>query len=225
LFVYIDDNGEPWVARMLRALDMPVKNIALADALDEDDCNHENHEHNEDSHYWLDIDNAVMMLSWLFKQMEDVDGDNAVAYFTNKTTYQQRLMDLDQAFYIALADARFDTLVFGNHYAAAHFCQRNGLKAITVYDSCEDEAEPSAQALFAAKQAILDNGYPVVFGEENNENRVAHTLAAETGADVLIFHAAHNIGAQELRDGVTFADIMEANYNNVKTALGIQWLR
>jgi len=219
LFVYAGKTGEPWVERALNALDKPVAGIELSNGIDltarmlDGDV--------VDPHVWLDMTKAVDMVIALSAKLGEIDPGSAEYYIDRAQAYKIRLNALDNDFWEIYQLRKYDTLVFGSHFAAAHLCARYRLYAVTVYDSCEDDADPSGQTILDAVDAINANGYPVVLGEENSANRIAVSLAEETGAQVLIFNAAHNISKADMDAGLTFEEIMKQNVRAVKAALGV----
>ncbi|MCL2545853.1 MAG: zinc ABC transporter substrate-binding protein [Oscillospiraceae bacterium] len=215
LFVYTSHFGEPWVQSMLTSMRGDVQAVALAEHISL--VAHAPDGDVIDPHIWLNLPYAVAMVEVMIEAMSVADPSNQAMYFENGRAYTHVLLELDAQFQCVMQRRARDTLVFGNRYAAAHFSARYDLHAVTVLDSCHDHADPSVQTVFAAMTAIRDGGHTVVFGIENDANHVANTLADETNTQMLVFHAAHNVSADER--GMSFADIMRQNLQHVSQAL------
>jgi zinc transport system substrate-binding protein len=63
------------------------------------------------------------------------------------------------------------------------------------------------------------SGLNHLFYEELLSPRVAESIARETGASLLMLHAAHNVGKEEFERGVGFMDLMQRNLENLKRGL------
>jgi zinc transport system substrate-binding protein len=59
----------------------------------------------------------------------------------------------------------------------------------------------------------------VVFHIELSNERMADTIAEETGAKKLLLHAAHNISKRDFDNGLTFLEIQRANVPRLREAL------
>jgi len=63
----------------------------------------------------------------------------------------------------------------------------------------------------------------VVFHIELSNEKMADTIAEATGAKVLLLHACHNISQEDFASGKTYLDLMAANADALKEALGEAW--
>jgi zinc transport system substrate-binding protein len=59
----------------------------------------------------------------------------------------------------------------------------------------------------------------VVFHIELSNEKIADTIAGETGAKKLLFHAGHNITKRDFDRGLTFLELQKANVPRLKEAL------
>jgi zinc transport system substrate-binding protein len=97
--------------------------------------------------------------------------------------------------------------------------KRYGLNYISAYHGFSPDSEPSAKRLAELVKKMKKHNVRHVFYEELVSPRVADTIAKETGAALLLLHAAHNITKEELEKGVTFAMLMNQTLLNLKTGL------
>jgi len=61
-----------------------------------------------------------------------------------------------------------------------------------------------------------------IYYEEMLDPRVANMIAQETGAKLELLHGAHNVSKDDLKKGVTFLDLMEANLAKLKVGMECQ---
>jgi zinc transport system substrate-binding protein len=66
---------------------------------------------------------------------------------------------------------------------------------------------------------IKKENIPVVFHIELSSRKAASLIAAETGAQDLLLHSAHNISQDDFNKGITYIDIMRGNLENLRKAL------
>jgi len=66
---------------------------------------------------------------------------------------------------------------------------------------------------------IRSTGAGALFVEELVSQRLADTLAKETGAQLMMLHAAHNVSREILQQGVTFPALMERNLESLRQGL------
>ena len=48
---------------------------------------------------------------------------------------------------------------------------------------------------------MQEQSIPVVYYAELEDPKIARTIQEETGAEMLLFHSCHNIGAEEMEQG------------------------
>ena len=61
-------------------------------------------------------------------------------------------------------------------------------------------------------------GARVVFTDELSDGGVARQIAADTGAEVLLFHTCHNLTSANEQS--TYLSLMRQNLQNIRKALG-----
>ena len=93
------------------------------------------------------------------------------------------------------------------------------LKYYAAFPGCSDATEASSKTISYLIKKVKDDKIPVVFHIELSNQKIAKTIASETGAKVLEFNAAHNISQSDFNSGLTYVDIMKKNIKNLKEAL------
>jgi len=183
---------------------------------------HDGHGHDasgNDPHIWLDFENAALMSMRIAEAMSDADPAHAALYAERAAGYALRLSELDGSYRDRLAECRTRTVVYGGHYAFGYLTHRYGL-AYEAAQGFSPDAEPSAGELAALVDQVRSLGLSYIFSETLGSPKIAETIAAETGAEVLQLNPAGNLSRDDFRGGVTFSDIMESNLKKLETGLG-----
>lgn len=187
-------------------------------ATEPEETGHHHHHGGMDPHFWLDFDNAALMVSSLEKAFIAKDPAHAESYRSNATLYRERLADLDQAYRNGLASCSTKEIVYGGHYAFGYLAQRYGLGYVAAQGLAPD-AEPSAQDIALLVNQIRNNNIRFVFYEELTSPKIAETLARETKTEMLLLNAAHNVGKDDYTQETTFLGIMNENLVNLRKGL------
>lgn len=145
------------------------------------------HEHNApegqaDMHFWLDPENAVLMVSRIEQVLVAADPENAAAYAANAETTRAELTALE-AEIAAILDpvATKPFIVF--HDAYQYFEARFGLSlAGTV--TVSPEAMPGASRIDELRAKVSELGATCVFAEPNFQPAIVNTIVEGTDARV-----------------------------------------
>ena len=66
---------------------------------------------------------------------------------------------------------------------------------------------------------VREDKIPVILKIELTSDKLARSIAEETGAKVLELNAAHNVSEEDFRKGTTYAEMMEKNIGVLREAL------
>lgn len=180
---------------------------------------HHDHFHGSgDPHIWLDFANAARLVDRILEGFLEKDPASRAFYESNAAAYKAKLGDLDEGFKKGLSGCRKDIIVQGGHSAFGYLARRYGFRYVAV-SGLSPNAEPTPAAMAALAKTIRDNGLDHLFHEELLSPRVAEAIARETGASLLLLHAAHNVSREEFDRGVGFLDLMQANLQNLRKGL------
>jgi len=221
VFVYTGKFMEPWAAELASSL---PKSVAVVDASKGIELQLSVfHDADEppgapDPHIWMDFGNDKIIVDGIADALGAKDPADAAYFRANADAYEARLSGMDAEFRNGLADCASRELIYGGHYALGYLARRYGLTYLAAQGVSPD-AEPTAQDLASLVDQIRAKGVKYVFYEELESPKIAQTLAAETGAKLLLINAAHNVSRDDLEKGTTFIDIMEADLANLKTGL------
>lgn len=157
---------------------------------DDDDHTHDDHAHDEDHadhedgegdmHFWLDPDNAKLMVTEIAAALAEADPDNATTYQVNAEAELERLDLLSEELRQTLAPVEGKPFIVF-HDAYQYFENRFGLTvagSITV----SPEAMPGAARIDQLRARVKELGATCVFAEPNFEPAIVATIIEGTGA-------------------------------------------
>lgn len=219
LFIYTGAEMEPWVAKVLQSVGDKVTVLDLSQSVILMENEHtEEHQHSADPHYWLNMQNAIKMCDAIYSAVIAKDSANANAYTQKFKSYRNQLDELHTRFTDIVASSD-KTVVFGGRFAYAYFADAYSLKYKTVYTTCSTSVEPSAKTISEITDFVKGNSIKYIYHEELSDPKTARSIAESTGAQLLEFSTAHNVSKDDYDNGITFENIMERNYQNLKKGL------
>jgi zinc transport system substrate-binding protein len=243
VFIYIGGESDAWVDRILDSIGNEVsantrnmKIIRLMDTVEvveeeivegmEDEEEEDpllalgiEPEPEYDEHIWTSPKNAVLIVAEIRDALCAADTANADFYRSNAASYIAKLNELDAAFQAVVDTATRKTIIFGDRFPFRYIADRYGLAYYAAFPGCSTETEPSAATVAFLINKIKAEKIPVVFHIELSNERMADTIAAETGAKKRLFHAAHNISKRDFDNGVTYWELMTRNVDALREAV------
>ena len=226
LFLYSGAGLEPWAAPFEsygNAVDMS-RYVHLIEGghhhhVEEAHEDHDEDGHEEgayDPHYWLDIDNMILLteaMQELFrKTFPDMDAKVLAA---RAQAYVERLKMLDELFKKRLSDCRLDTIVV-SHNAFGYLGKRYGFHVASVTGLSPDTM-PDAKTMAELSGFVEQKGIKIVFYESFVSDKLADALARETGVRVEVLQPLANITAEEI--GADYFRLMNADLLKLHDAL------
>ncbi|MCX7023821.1 MAG: zinc ABC transporter substrate-binding protein [Spirochaetes bacterium] len=236
LFIYTNAAMEPWApgiakgAASGRLIVLEASaGIALAAHRHGDGGTGGNHEGDGpesggelDPHVWLDPSLAMVLVDNIEAGLSKAAPSRAGKFAANARELKDKLGALDADFASMVARCSRKTIVYGGHFAFGYFARRYGLDHVSPYAGFSPDAEPTPRRIAELVETLKRNGTKVVYFGELADPRVARVIAQETGAELLLLHAAHNVSRDELSNGVTYLGIMRGNLERLKPGLGYQ---
>jgi zinc transport system substrate-binding protein len=240
VFIYIGGESDAWVDRILDSLETRGMKIArlmdVVDVVEEEIVEGMQDEEKEeaaaafeaigveaepeyDEHIWTSPLNAIRMVRAITDALCEKDAANAPYFRQNRDAYIATLTGLDAAFQSVVDAAARKTFVFGDRFPFRYFADRYGLSYFAAFPGCSTETEPSAATVAFLIDKIRAEHIPVVFHIELSNERMADTIAEETGAKKRLLHAAHNISKRDFDRGATYLELMTANVDALREAL------
>jgi len=227
VFIYTGGESDDWVSRILESTDASKKKIVsmmnAVDLVEEEIVEGMEAEEEEgaayDEHVWTSPKNAVKIVRVITDALCQADTADESFFRRNAEAYIAELRNLDAEFQAVVSGAKCRTIIFGDRFPFRYFADAYGLKYYAAFPGCSTETEPSAATVAFLINKIKAEKIPVVFHIELSNEKMADTIAAETGAKKLLFHAGHNISKRDFERGVTFLEIQKANVPRLKEAL------
>ena len=239
LFIYVGGESDEWVERLLEGNEIPaektlrlmdlveVKEEGLSEGMEE----HEEHEHSHeaheahetheeyDEHIWTSPLNAIQLVNGIKTKLATIHPENKSTYTQNAGSYISRLLAIDQKIRDVVSSSAKKELIFGDRFPFRYFVDEYGLRYYAAFPGCSEQTEASSQTIAFLINKAKTDGIKTILKIELTSDKLAKTIAEETGAKVLTLNAAHNISKEDFESGLTYADIMEANVNVLKGAL------
>jgi zinc transport system substrate-binding protein len=230
IFIYISPSMEPWVDKVLRAAQ--GKNLRVLEAsrglslrkAEQEEQGTAIHPHRHfgpeemDPHIWLDFALDLKIVDAIATVFSEKDPALAFSYKNNAAIYKKKLKNLDQKYQYSLAQCRHRQIVLSGHAAFGYLAKRYGLQQIAV-SGISPDAEPTPKRMVQVIEATRKKGIKFIFSEERVHPKLSQTLAEEAGVGLLVLNPGANLTPEQIRQKVTFLDLMEKNLQNLQRGL------
>ena len=196
-----------------------VAKLAESHEADEhkDEHKDDKHEHEGDSHMWLDPLSAQQEVNNILAALIAVDGKNASYYKENAERFNKQLADLDLEYKKTLGTvARKDIIT--SHEAFGYLTARYELKQVGIMGLSPD-AEPTPDKMAEVTKFVREHKVNYIFFETLTSPKLAQTIAKETGAELLVLNPIENLTEEEMKQGKNYLTIMRENLTNLEKAL------
>ena len=231
VFIYVGGESDSWIDQILDSMDISNMKIIkmmdcvetvpeeLVDGMEEVEIKHESKEAEYDEHVWTSPKNAKIIVEKIAEVICQADPENALKYQLNTEEYLKQLDVLDQEFQEIVDQGVRKVLIFGDRFPFRYLTDEYGLDYYAAFPGCAAETEPSAQTVSFLIDKVKEEKIPVVFHIEMSNEKMADTICEETGAKKMLFHACHNVSRDDLKNGITYLELMENNVKALKEAL------
>lgn len=230
LFFYNGAGLEGWVPQFLKGLNRSSKvkayevsqGIKLIEADGEDEHEHHEgeglrHQHHVDPHTWVSPKSAMIMAENMKNSYIEVDPAHKDAYNERYLNLKKRLEELDREFTGKLDKMPRKEIVV-SHEAFGYLARDYGLTQHAIMGLSPD-AEPRSRDLLELSKLVKEKGIHYIFFEELVSDRLAKTLASETGAEVLVLNPVEGLTEDQLKHGDDYFSLMRNNLTNLILAL------
>ncbi len=187
----------------------------------EDYVDHDGHEEEieYDEHVWTSPVNAMAIVRVIRDILVARDPAHADKYDQNAKNYLVELQEIDAAFR-EVSDSRVRSLiVVGDKFPFRYFADEYRLDYRAAFSGCSTDTEPSAHTIAYLIDKVKEEDIPVIYYLELSTHRVAEIISEETGAEPLLLHSCHNVTRTELDRGVTYAELMRQNVENLRKGI------
>jgi zinc transport system substrate-binding protein len=232
IFIYVSPSLEPWIDKVLRAVQSKKLRVLeagrglpliKAEGAEERSGRAGGSRGPErmDPHLWLDFALDQKIVDAIAEALSEKDPVHAAFYKKNAEIYRGQLNDLDQRYRQALAKCRHRQILLSGHAAFAYLAKRYGLRQIAL-SGISPDAEPTPKKMAAVVEMAHKTGIKFIYVEELVNPKLAQSLSKEAGVGVLILNAGHNLTPQQVKEKVTFLELMEKNLKNLGKGLECQ---
>ncbi len=217
-FIYSGAGLEPWTKSFQEypnAIDMS-KYVKLIEV---DESHGHFHEHTTyDPHYWLDIDNMIVIT----KKLRDIFIKEFSKEISKKIVqrsfqYIKMLENLDDLYKKRLAMCNNDTIVV-SHNAFSYLSKKYGFNIISL-SGLSPDSKPSAKDLAKLSDIVVEKRISVIFSEPFVSDSLIKSLANETGTMVEVLQPLANISKIESLEMRDYELMMNLNLKKLHHAL------
>jgi zinc transport system substrate-binding protein len=232
IFIYIGPSLEPWIDKVLRAVQNKKLRVLEASRglpLIKAEEAEEGTGHSRgarapekmDPHIWLDFALDQKIVEAIAAAFSGIDPTHAAFYKSNAGIYEGQLNELDQKYRQALGQCRHRQVLLSGHSAFAYLAKRYGLRQIAL-SGISPDAEPTPKKMAGVIETAHKTGIKFIYVEELVNPKLAQVLSKEAGVGVLILNAGHNLTPQQVKQKVTFLELMQKNLENLVKGLECQ---
>ena len=225
IFFYNHPAFEPWALAAATASGSRSGGTAQSNAIQtvilesegEDHGSQEVNDADFDPHVWLNPLRAQEQAERIAAALVTDDPEGSLEYVRNSDGLEAELRGLDELIARRLSDCALDTAVV-SHLAYGHMTERYGFNQLGLAGlSPEFESGPSHIA--SVIRQIDELGIRYILQEPIASDRLAETVAAEAGVDILIMHPLAVRTFDEAKAGADYFSIMQANSEVLAMAL------
>ena len=180
---------------------------------------HAGHGHGiHDPHFWFDPLRVKLAVNDIEARLSELDPSRSDDYAANAAAYNAQLDELHKWTLEQVAAVPQDRrLLVTSHDSFGYFADLYGFDVVGVVLSITTDVEPSAEHLGELVHEVREQGVPAVFGETTVSERLAQTVADESGA-VLVRLYSGSLGAGG-SGADTYLGMVRTNVERIVNAL------
>lgn len=228
VFIYNGVNMEPWVEKLLAAVQTEklivveaskgIDLLALQEYKHEEFHEEEVHHGEYDPHVWLNPMNAIKQGENIKDALIKADESNQEFYEKNFEIFAHELKKLDENFQEKLSNIKRREIVVA-HAAFGYMAKRYDLEQIAI-TGLSPQQEPSAAKMAEIADFVKKHRLKYIFFETLTSPRLAEVLARETGAQTEVLNPIGGLTEEEMKAGKNYISVMEENLATLTKALG-----
>lgn len=208
LFIYNGGGFERWVEPLRQTLPSTMRSVDMSTKVNL---------LGNDPHYWLDIDNMILMTQTLEEECSKLLPAQSALFHRNAQNYITQLQQLKLAYRQGLSECKNRVLVT-NHNAFGYLAHANDLENVTIIGLSSD-AQPSSATIASVVELVKKRHVKTIFFEEFISDHVAQTIAQESGAGVQSLQPLENISEDALKSHQTYLSLMGENLTKIREAM------
>ena len=238
LFIYVGGESDEWVEDALaEAVNQDMQVIDLLDVLgdavkeeeivegmeaEEEEDAEEEEETEYDEHVWLSVKNAQILVDQIADTMAEIAPAKAEQYRKNADTYILDLKALDEEYQSAVADAKRDTVLFGDRFPFRYLADDYGLDYYAAFVGCSAETEASFETIVFLANKVDELGLQTVLTIEGQDHSVAETIVKNTASkdqNIATMDSMQSTTSKDVQKGITYLSVMKKNLEVLAEAL------
>ena len=180
---------------------------------------HEGHGHGvHDPHFWFDPIRVKLVVNDIAARLSVLDPDGRDEFNANASAYNAQLDELhawtQEQVAVVPDDRRY---LVTSHDSFGYFADLYGFEVVGVILSTTTEVEPSPADLAELTHEVEEYGVPAIFGETTVSERLAASIAAESGAELVRLYSG-SLGI-EGSGAETYIGMIRTNVERIVGAL------
>ena len=189
---------------------------------DKDNDDHAGHDHGDhgyDLHFWHDPTKVVSAIDAISQALVKIDPDSAEYYIDNASRYKQELVDIDKwiSSELSVIPAERRVLIT-NHETMGYFADRYDFEVLgSIIPSFSSNEEANAKDLAKLMDVIEEHNITVLFGEPQIREKLANSIAGDSGVTVAVLHS--EMLGTEGSGADTYIDMLKANVGIIVDSL------
>lgn len=189
---------------------------------------HEEHDH-DDLHYWVDPLIAIQMITYILEQIVAIDPEHEDFYLQNAFSYQQSILDIHNQIDLLLSEEPYKdrTIYFAGHNALGLFAERYHIHIESLFSEFKPDADLTSGEIIRFSNLVQASSTRYLFIESLIEPKAAIAIKEnlETNTNYLLtlleLHTYHNLNLKDWEAKVTYRDLLQRNFEQIKIALGV----
>ncbi len=190
------------------------------DEHEEDEHGHEGHDHGPlDPHFWFDPIRVKVAVNEIAARLSAIDPEGSETYLGNAAAYGEQLEALHVWIQEQVSTVEPERrLLVTSHDSFSYLAELYGFEVVgLVIPSLATHVEPSAEHIAGVVEVVREHGIPAVFGETTVSERLAQTIATETGAELFRLYSG-SLGP-EGSGADTYLGMVRTNVERIVEAL------
>ncbi len=177
------------------------------------------HGHTSDEHIWTSLKNTALIADEIAGACAEKDTSNASLYLENAQKYKAELSLLDAEYKAVFDESVTKTLVFADRFPFIYLIRDYGACYYAAFSGCSSEISTSFETAVKLTEAIQKNLLSHVIVTENSDKKLASSISSITSCEILTLNSLQSVSLGEIKDGITYLDVMKSNLQVLKTAL------
>ncbi len=209
VFIYVGGESDKWVERVLSAID--TEKVRVLKMTDYVPLLNEDNSEEYDEHIWTSPANAKTLINAIAEVLAEIDKTGADKYKENAKAYCDKIDAAAEKTRQTVNNAKNKQIVVADRFPLKYFAEYYGLNYTAAFAGCEHDTDADLKTVTSLIDTVKSNNLSAVFHIELSDKKLASTVSQQTGAAIYELHSAHNITADDFKNGITYLDIMERN--------------